>query len=436
MSDGVVRDPSSAIHLIYAQLPSPVASDDEDDEEEAPYDVFTSDTRPPDRDRDKPMALPLSPISNKSRSRSRSMSPGRLNGTKRPRLDEWPDHVPEFLPPFPSTSAPPPIQTQTSPTKAVKLRHKSVAPTSGAISYSRSALANLPSSMLPPTIAPAPLPPINSNPTLGSVIDPAVALREALANHSLDPTPPIPSITTPSAATTSLVKSKAARILAGALSQAFDAADSLFGPWGGSEARASGVGGEGVPVLVDQQGEMMVNKKGADKASALVSSGVGGRVISREEDVGGVMGTYIIHLNEYRIDIVVYRLLQVSSTAFSDYIYHPWCSTPNNTYSSTTPTSNSRRRGQHTTVLSPRTRHPGSVVCARARGRRRSGQRREHTTRRETGSDVGLGEQELRSRRAEHSAWAGCGRGCGSGQSGSCGERGGGVISVLDSCAV
>ncbi|KAG9092696.1 long-chain fatty acid-CoA ligase, partial [Ceratobasidium sp. 392] len=115
-----------------------------------------------------------------------------------------------------------------------------------------------------------------------------------MAQYTSGPTPPFPFPTTITAAgsNTSQARSKAARILAGALSQAFDASDSLFGPWGGVEPRASGVGGEGVPVLVDAQGEMMVNRKGMDKVGALAGSGVGGRFISKEEDVQSVMGYF------------------------------------------------------------------------------------------------------------------------------------------------
>ncbi|KAG9090167.1 hypothetical protein FRC06_001191 [Ceratobasidium sp. 370] len=304
VSEGLVRDPTSVIHLVYAQLPSPVPSDDEDEQDDSrPYDVYTPDTKPPDRDKPR-AALPLSPVSNKSR----SSSPSRLNGAfspKRARLNGWtsspPDYVPDFLPPFPSATAPP---TQTSPSRTIKLRQKSVGlPTSAtdgsgtnAISYARSALANLPPSLLPPTTAPNPLPPINSNPTLGTVAEPSVALREALGQYSNSPTPPFPFPTTITAtgnsANASLARSKAARVLAGVLSQAFDASDSLFGPWGGVEPRASAVGGEGVPVLVDAQGEMMVNKKGVEKVGALATSGVGGRVISKEEDVQSVMGYF------------------------------------------------------------------------------------------------------------------------------------------------
>lgn len=79
-------------------------------------------------------------------------------------------------------------------------------------------------------------------------------------------------------------------MLASALGQAFDASDSLFGAWGGVEARGAGVGGEGVPVMVDAQGELMIGKKAQDKASGLAVSGAGGRVLSREEDVQSVMG--------------------------------------------------------------------------------------------------------------------------------------------------
>ncbi|KAG9082685.1 hypothetical protein FRC07_014131, partial [Ceratobasidium sp. 392] len=108
VSDGVFRDPSSAIHLVYAQLPSPVQSDDEDE----PYDVYEPETEIKPR-----IVLPLSPVSNKSRSPS----------PKRARTNGWtsppPDYIPEFLPPFPSSVSAPPV-LQASPTRAIK-RNKS-----------------------------------------------------------------------------------------------------------------------------------------------------------------------------------------------------------------------------------------------------------------------------------------------------------------------
>ncbi|KAG8721373.1 hypothetical protein FRC09_007992 [Ceratobasidium sp. 395] len=298
VSEGLVRDPSSAIHLVYAQLPSPGPSDDEgeDEDEERPYEVYSADVKPP-------VVLPLSPVSNKSR----SPSPGHPNGTssKRTRANGWtsspPDYIPDFLPPFPSVHDAPPVHNQASPTRAIKLRSKSitgaqdVSTSTGAVSYARSALANLPPSLLPPITPPAALPLINSNPGLGTVAEPGIALREALAQYTSSPTPPFPfpaGTITATGANNAPARSKAARILAGALSQAFDASDSLFGPWGGVEPRASAVGGEGVPVLVDAQGEMMVSKKGTDKVGALAASGVGGRVISKEEDVQSVMGYF------------------------------------------------------------------------------------------------------------------------------------------------
>lgn len=313
VSEGLVKDPSSAVHLVYARLPpSPVTSDDEDEEDESrPYDIYTSDSKPPDRGAP-PVALPLSPVSNKSR----SLSPGSPN-SKRVRTQSWtsspPDHIPDFLPPFPSLTTPP---TQSSPTRTIKLRHKSVGlPTpdgsdtstsTGAIPYARSALANLPASLLPPTSAPSALPPLNANPTLGTVAAPSIALREAFAQYTNSPTSPFPFPTTISASGpgsgpggqasggANPARSRAARVLASALGQAFDASDSLFGAWGGVEARGAPTGGEGVPVLVDAQGELMIGKKAQDKASALAVSGAGGKVLSREEDVQSAMGAYLL----------------------------------------------------------------------------------------------------------------------------------------------
>ncbi|QRW26308.1 bromodomain associated protein [Rhizoctonia solani] len=265
LSEGVVRG-EPGIHLVYAQLPSPVQSDNEDEDEDSPYQVYTPDS--------KPVALPPSPI-------SRSPSPA----SKRTRPNEWttspPDHIPDFLPPFPTTSP----STAPAPMPSTKLsRHKSVPSISstGAIPYVRSALAN---ASLPPLEAP-----VRSVPPkeISTITIPSVALREALSQHSTDPTPPFPfPQSTPG---TNPARSKAARVLANALNQAFDASDSMFGAWGGVETGQPHGHGFGVPVLLDQQGELVLGKKGFDRVGSLATSGVGGRVIPREQDIGSVMG--------------------------------------------------------------------------------------------------------------------------------------------------
>ncbi|GAB1525364.1 hypothetical protein RhiTH_008524 [Rhizoctonia solani] len=265
LSEGVVRG-EPGIHLVYAQLPSPVQSDNEDEDEDSPYQVYTPDS--------KPVALPPSPI-------SRSPSPA----SKRTRPNEWttspPDHIPDFLPPFPTTSP----STAPAPMPSTKLsRHKSVPSISstGAIPYVRSALAN---ASLPPLEAPARSVPPKE---ISTITIPSVALREALSQHSTDPTPPFPfPQSTPGA---NPARSKAARVLANALNQAFDASDSMFGAWGGVETGQPHGHGFGVPVLLDQQGELVLGKKGFDKVGSLATSGVGGRVIPREQDIGSVMG--------------------------------------------------------------------------------------------------------------------------------------------------
>ncbi|CAE7183464.1 unnamed protein product [Rhizoctonia solani] len=256
LSEGLVREPG--IPLVYAQLPSPAQSDDEDEE---PYQV-TPDS--------KPVALPPSPI-------SRSPSPA----SKRTRTNGWtpPDHIPDFLPPFPTidSSAPVPAPTKLS-------RHKSTPSISstGAIPYVRSALAN---ALLPPLEPPSRL---ALPKEISTITVPSLALREALAQHSNDPTPPFPfPQSTPG---TNPARSKAARVLANALGQAFDASDSMFGAWGGVETSQNHGYGLGVPVLVDSQGELVLGKKAFDKVGPLAVSGVGGRVVPREQDIGSVMG--------------------------------------------------------------------------------------------------------------------------------------------------
>lgn len=286
VSEGLVRDPSSWIPLVYAQLPSPVQSDDEDEQDDSrPYDVYAPDMDSKPNGDANGIALPPSPV-------SRSPSP------KRARTDRWatspPDHVPDFLPPFPSITTPPPVSApaQTSP---VKSRHKSVPSisASGAIPYVRSALANVSPASLPPINPPNALPPIQANTGVGTVASPSVALREAMAQYTSEPTAPFPfstNISATGAAGGSAARSRAARVLASALTQAFDASDSLFGAWGGVETSSVGGHGEGVPVFLDAQGEMMTGKKSLDKVGPLAISGVGGRVVPREEDIGSVMG--------------------------------------------------------------------------------------------------------------------------------------------------
>ncbi|KAJ1300631.1 hypothetical protein OPQ81_002283 [Rhizoctonia solani] len=265
LSDGLVRG-EPGIQLVYAQLPSPAQSDNEDEEEDAPYQVYSPDS--------KPVALPPSPI-------SRSPSPA----SKRTRPNGWttspPDHIPYFLPPFPTTDS----SSAPIPAPSTKLsRHKSVPSISstGAIPYVRSALAN---ASLPPLEAPSRIAPPKE---IKPITIPSIALREALSLHSNDPTPPFPfPQSTPG---TNPARSKAARVLANALNQAFDASDSMFGAWGGVETSQNHGQGLGVPMLVDQQGELVLGKKGVDKVGALAISGVGGRVVPREEDIGSVMG--------------------------------------------------------------------------------------------------------------------------------------------------
>ncbi|CAE6405947.1 unnamed protein product, partial [Rhizoctonia solani] len=206
LSEGVVRG-EPGIQLVYAQLPSPAQSDDEDEGEDGPYELYTPDS--------KPIALPPSPI-------SRSPSPT----SKRIRPNGWttspPDHIPDFLPPFPTADS----SAAPAPAPSAKLsRHKSVPSISstGAIPYVRSALAN---ASLPPLEAPARITPAKE---ISCITIPSVALREALSQHSADPTPPFPfPQSTPG---TNPARSKAARVLANALNQAFDASDSMFGAW-------------------------------------------------------------------------------------------------------------------------------------------------------------------------------------------------------------
>ncbi|CAE6411885.1 unnamed protein product [Rhizoctonia solani] len=265
LSEGLARG-EPGVQLVYAQLPSPDQSDNEDEGEDEPYLLYSQDS--------KPIALPPSPI-------SRSPSPS----SKRTRTNGWttspPEHIPDFLPPFPTID----LSSAPVPAPSTKLsRHKSVPSISstGAIPYVRSALAN---ASLPPLEPPSRITPSKE---IGPIIMPSIALREALSLHSTDPTPPFPfPQSTPGA---NQARSKAARVLANALNQAFDASDSMFGAWGGVETSQNHGQGLGVPVLVDPQGELMLGKKGVDKVGSLAVSGVGGRVVPREQDIGSVMG--------------------------------------------------------------------------------------------------------------------------------------------------
>ncbi|KIM41702.1 hypothetical protein M413DRAFT_444944 [Hebeloma cylindrosporum] len=122
LADGLRQDHDDAIPLQYARCPSPLlngldseqeqgSEDGEEDESHldflpngADMDVGSSPLRagakrPPSRPSTPP--LPLSPISNPS-------SPPR----KRPRTSNWdpPEHIPDFLPPFPTVSDDVPVE--------------------------------------------------------------------------------------------------------------------------------------------------------------------------------------------------------------------------------------------------------------------------------------------------------------------------------------
>ncbi|QRV99417.1 bromodomain associated protein [Ceratobasidium sp. AG-Ba] len=145
---------------------------------------------------------------------------------------------------------------------------------------------------------------LNANPTLGTVIDPAVALREAMAtihsipHHLFLRSPP------PRQQTRAWSNPKRREYwLVRSVKRSTRPIHCLAHGEAPRRVRV-GLGERGVPVLLDQQGEMMVKKKGAEKAVALISSGVGGRVVSREEDVGGVMGR-----STFIRDLIIYQLI-------------------------------------------------------------------------------------------------------------------------------
>ena len=118
LADGLRQDHDDAIPLQYARCPTPLFNgldseeeegsedDDEDESREEPLpngadmDVGSSPLRAGAKRRPSPL-LPLSPISNPS-------SPPR----KRPRTSNWdpPEHIPDFLPPFPTISDDMPVE--------------------------------------------------------------------------------------------------------------------------------------------------------------------------------------------------------------------------------------------------------------------------------------------------------------------------------------
>jgi hypothetical protein len=294
----------------------------------------------------------------------------------------------------------------------------------------RSALANLSPASLPSITPPNPLPPVNPNPAVTSVATPSAALREALSQYANGPTPPFPFPTTvsPTGGTAgSAARSRAARVLASALSQAFDASDSLFGAWGGVEASPMGGHGEGVPVLVDAQGELMTGKKGLDKAGQLVASGVGGRVVPREEDIGSVMGKWT-RLLDWHKSIYMCRVPELCYTTARENVSRAERAAQDDTHHSSPAAAGLSRHGQGAAdVLPYRTSGACAVVRACARGRRRGcGGGHERAARGQAGADMGLAREGLRQ-------WVGCaprprdrwGR-C-AGESRACRERGGGV---------
>ncbi|KAF8064130.1 hypothetical protein FPV67DRAFT_203653 [Lyophyllum atratum] len=122
LNDGLRQDRDDAIPLVYAPYLEPDSDDSDEEEEVSEDEVLLIDTLPPAERMDidglapprtmtpppriSTPPLPLSPISNPS-------SPS--HPRKRPRKASWqpPDHIPDFLPPFPTIA---PDVPETSPT--------------------------------------------------------------------------------------------------------------------------------------------------------------------------------------------------------------------------------------------------------------------------------------------------------------------------------
>ena len=123
LADGLRQNHDDAIPLQYARCPTPLLNGLDSEEEEGSEDGYEDESRveslPNGADMDtgsSPLRagakrpsppLPLSPISNPS-------SPPR----KRPRTSNWdpPEHIPDFLPPFPTVSDDVPVDVDVAPT--------------------------------------------------------------------------------------------------------------------------------------------------------------------------------------------------------------------------------------------------------------------------------------------------------------------------------
>ena len=227
LSEGLRQDRDDAIPLQYAPCPSVEVEEDQYEEDEdtiddgllsamhedmpPPRTTSLIRKRPPSRQSSPP--LPLSPILNPS-------SPTR----KRPRSSNWelPEHIPEFLPPFPSMSedsllapdqvpSPPttqsikrPIPPQSSPIKLEKqpetlpqsLTTSAVSDILVQVPYSQSSLSSVPEWYLPSAPPPA------SAPTQTKVrpATPQIELALIAAYHHIltHPPPPNPPLLNPS----------------------------------------------------------------------------------------------------------------------------------------------------------------------------------------------------------------------------------------------
>ena len=286
--EGLRQDCDDAIPLQYTRCPSAEIDDDdqwESDEDEIDErfsnslhamdeDMLSSRTtalmrkRPPSRQSSPP--LPLSPISNPS-------SPTR----KRRRSSNWepPEHIPDFLPPFPSTSedsSPPPFDRVPSPPTAHSIKPLPTQPsqfklekqletlpqslTTSAVSdilvqvpYSQSSLSSVPGWYLPSA------PPPTATPTQTRVRQATPQIEPALiaAYHHIltHPPPPNPPPLNPSRH----------KVLMALLKQAestprWNPADTLFGSVGPCPPRVSTIGPSfpvaiGNPTVNDSKGK-------------------------------------------------------------------------------------------------------------------------------------------------------------------------------------
>ncbi|KAF8990254.1 hypothetical protein BDQ17DRAFT_1372146 [Cyathus striatus] len=168
LSEGLRQDRNDAINLEYARYSPPPLSDDSEYEDEEIYEIDEDFSRIPaldDMDVDiipstapplsrKPSSLrptspilPLSPISNPSSSPSR----------KRPRTADWhpPEHIPDFLPPFPTMELPPARPEDVKMEKPLISLSQQPVTTAAAsdffvqVPYSQSSLSNLSEKHLP-----------------------------------------------------------------------------------------------------------------------------------------------------------------------------------------------------------------------------------------------------------------------------------------------